>query len=170
MAANSSEGGFFPVSDEGGLNFKRVLAVSGKDLDFNLVEYSPGLILPPENQAGYLVVEDSKRRPRLGLEDSTLFEPGFLLKRFSPSLAAIVELPEINEIPSKIPDFKKWSPGDSIAFQKNTNLLVNIAYGGKTIVDFGVVGSISSSWNILVSLISENKNLVVKVVYKKFLG
>lgn len=167
MASDGREAGFFPVSDGGGLNFKRVLAVSGKDLDFNLVEYSPGLILPPENQAGYLVIENSKRRPKLKLEDSVLIEPGILLKRFSPSLAAIQELPEINEIPSKIPDFKKWRPGDSIAFQKNTNLLVNIAYGGKTIVDFGVVGSISSSWNILVSLISATKNLVVKVVYKK---
>ncbi len=170
MASNASEEGFFPVSNEGGLNFKRVLAVSEKDLDFNLVEYSPGLILPPENQAGYLVVENSKRRPRLRLEDATLIEPGFFSKRFSPSLTAIKELPEINEIPSEISDFKKWSLGDSIAFQKNTNLLVNIAYGAKNITDFGVVGSISSSWNILVSLISENKNLVVKVVYKKIPG
>lgn len=167
MVSNTSDLGFFPVSGENGLNFKRVLAISGKDLDFNLVEYSPGLILPPENPAGYLVVENSKKRPRIDLDDKTLIEPGFLVKRFSPTLAAIQELPEVNEIPTKIENFKKWNLGDSIAYQKITNLSVNVAYGAKTFFDFGVVGFISSTWDILVSLVSNQKNLVVKVSYKK---
>lgn len=159
------EEGFFSIPRLNPANFKRILAVAGKGSSPNLVEYLPGLFLPSENPTGYVVIEESNKI----LKGRTRKEPGFIAKRFSKTLQGAQSLPEIEEIPSKMEDFGKWRPGDSIAFRKTDELKVNAAYGAKTFFDYGVASTISADWDVLIRFpyIAENpeKKMLVFVSY-----
>ncbi len=164
----ANQAGFFSTFDGNDFDFKRVLAIPGADSDSNLSEYAPGLFLPGDNKDGYYVVENSKKMLKVNLDGVLGIQPGFLSIRFVPTFSSIGDLKDPGKIPVNPSDFSIWREGDVLTFRKSSDLSVNVAFGAKTFLDYGVAGFISSTWDIQISrLDTSGKALVVKINYKK---
>ncbi len=148
--------------------FKRILALDG-DLALNLSEIGKGLFVPSENPAGYLLVERSRKVLRFETKFMEGVQPGYFAIRHFQNLSKMGELSNNIEVPIKGSDFLKWSPGDLVIFRKTGPLFFNLGYASKKILDFGISGSLNSTWEVQVlRLPAPEKKLMVRLNYKRF--
>ncbi|TDJ09156.1 MAG: hypothetical protein E2O68_00715 [Deltaproteobacteria bacterium] len=182
-------GGFFPVVGGSITNFKRVFALEGERPSKKsavLLETSKGVFLPARSLGGYRVVEQSDKSISLTLAAtagpagwaglnvsvsvSAGWAKGYQVSRYAKSIHDIDRLPRV-EIPENIAKLKKYSPGDSLAFNKKFTLGINAAAAAGIIAQVGIAASVATTWNVAFQIPPKRDNPrrepIVRLTYSK---